>query len=95
MSERLPRVVLGVRKATSPDEEFKIIVFSPSFVLNYINEVLRLVSLGRLKYVHTGTVRPYPARGTQILWGPSPHPTSTIVLEHQRCPEDSLEAALH
>ena len=54
MSERLPRVVLGVRKATSPDEELKIIVCSPSFVLHYINEVLRLVSLGHLKYVHTG-----------------------------------------
>jgi hypothetical protein len=25
-----------------------------SFVLHYINEVLRIVSLGRLKYVHTG-----------------------------------------
>ena len=30
MIERLPRVVLGVRKATSPDEELKIIVFSPA-----------------------------------------------------------------
>ena len=54
MIERIPRVVLGVRKATAPDEELKIIVFSPSFVLHYINEVLKLVSLGRLKYVHTG-----------------------------------------
>ena len=53
MSERLPGVVLGVRKATPFDEEFKIIVFSPSFVLHHINEVLRLVSLGHLKYVHT------------------------------------------
>ena len=42
MTERLPRVVLGVRKATPPDEEFKIIVFGPSFVLHYINEVLRV-----------------------------------------------------
>jgi hypothetical protein len=33
MNERLPRVVLGVRKVTSPDEEFKIVVFGPSFVL--------------------------------------------------------------
>ena len=41
----------GVRKTTSPDEEFKIIVFSPSFVLHYINEVLRLVFPGRLKDV--------------------------------------------
>jgi hypothetical protein len=31
---------LGVRKTTSPDEELKIIVLSPSFVLHYINEVL-------------------------------------------------------
>jgi hypothetical protein len=31
---------LGVRKTTPPDEEFKIIVFSSSFVLHYINEVL-------------------------------------------------------
>ena len=54
MNKSLPRVVLGVRKTTSPDEEFKIIVLSPSFVLHYINEVLKLVSLGRLKYVHTG-----------------------------------------
>ncbi len=54
MSESLPRVVLGVRKTTTSDEEFKIIVFSPSFVLHYINEVLWLVSLGHLKYVHTG-----------------------------------------
>jgi hypothetical protein len=43
MIERLPRVVVGVRKTTSPDEELKIIVFSPSFVLHYINEVLSLV----------------------------------------------------
>ena len=57
MTERLPRVVLGVRKATPPDEELKIIVFSPSFVLHLINEVLRLVPLGRLKYVHTGAYR--------------------------------------
>ena len=54
MTERLPRVVLGVRKATPPDEELKIIVFSPSFVLHLINEVLRLVPLGHLEYVHTG-----------------------------------------
>ncbi len=54
MIEKLPRVVLGVRKTTTPDEELKIIVFSPAFVLHYINEVLRLVSLGHLKYVHTG-----------------------------------------
>ena len=54
MIERLPRVVLGVRKTTPPDEELKIIVFSPSFVLHYIDEVLRLVPLGRLKYDHTG-----------------------------------------
>ena len=54
MSERLPRVVLGVRKTTSPDEEFKIIVFGPSFVLHLINEVLWFVALGLLEYVHTG-----------------------------------------
>ena len=48
---------LGVRKDTSPDEELKIIVFSPSIVLHYINEVLLLVSLGHLKYVHTGVYR--------------------------------------
>jgi hypothetical protein len=54
MIERLPRVVLGVRKTTSTDEELKIIVFSPSFVLHYINEVLRFVPLGLLKYVQTG-----------------------------------------
>ena len=41
----------GVRKATTNDEEFKIIVLSPSFVLHYINEVLRLVFPGRLKDV--------------------------------------------
>ena len=46
MTERLTRVVLGVRKATPHDEELKIIVFSPSFVLHLINEVLRLVPLG-------------------------------------------------
>ena len=38
-------------KATPPDEEFKIIVFSPSFVLHYINEVLSLVFPGLLKDV--------------------------------------------
>ena len=42
MSKRLPRVVLGVRKATPPDEELKIIVFSPSFVLHLMTEVLRM-----------------------------------------------------
>ncbi len=47
-------VVLGVRKDTSPDEELKIIVFSPSFVLDLIDEVLCLVPLGHLKYVHIG-----------------------------------------
>ena len=46
-----------VRHKTPHDEEFKIIVFSPSFVLHYINEVLWLVSLGRLKYVHTAPYR--------------------------------------
>ena len=45
---------VGVRKATSPDEELKIIVFFPSFVLHLINDVLRIVPLGHLKYVHTG-----------------------------------------
>ena len=45
-----------LRKVASPDEEFKIIVFSP-FVLHYINEVLRLVSLWRLKYVGTAPYR--------------------------------------
>ena len=54
MNDRIPRIVLGVRKATTPDEEFKIIVFSPSFVLHYINEELRLVSIERLIHVHTG-----------------------------------------
>jgi hypothetical protein len=49
--------MLGVRKATPPDEELKIIVFIPSFVLHLINAVLRLVPLGRLKYVHTGVYR--------------------------------------
>ncbi len=34
--------------------ELKIIVFSPSFVLHLINEELRIVPLGHLKYVHTG-----------------------------------------
>jgi hypothetical protein len=34
----------GVRKVTPPDEELKIIVFSP-FVLHYINEVLHGFSL--------------------------------------------------
>ena len=42
MNKRLPRVVLGVRNATPPDEELKIIVFSPSYVLDLMNEVLRL-----------------------------------------------------
>ncbi len=41
----------GVRKTTPPDEEFKIFVFSPSFVLHYINEVLCLVFPGHLKDV--------------------------------------------
>ncbi len=41
----------GVRKATTNDEEFKIIVLSPSFVIHYINEVLCLVFPGRLKDV--------------------------------------------
>ena len=54
MMKRLPRVVLGVRKSTSTDEELKIIPFSPSFVLHLINEVLWFVALGRLEYVHTG-----------------------------------------
>ena len=54
MMKRLPRVVVGVRKATPTDEELKIIPFSPSFVLHLINEVLRFVALGRLEYVHTG-----------------------------------------
>ena len=56
MTERLPRVVLGVRKATPPDEELKIIVFSPSFVLHLINDVLWLVPLGHLKYVHNARI---------------------------------------
>jgi hypothetical protein len=55
MIERFPRIVLGVRKTMTPDVELKIIVFSPSFVLHFINEVILLVSLGHLKYVHTGT----------------------------------------
>ncbi len=54
MTKSLPRVVLGVRKATPPDEELKIIVFSPSFVLHLIEEVFQFVPLGLLKYVHTG-----------------------------------------
>jgi hypothetical protein len=33
----------GVRKVTPPDDELKIIVFSPSVHLHYINEVLRLL----------------------------------------------------
>ncbi len=49
--------MVGVTKATPTDEELKIIPFSPSFVLHLINEVLRLVALGRLEYVHTGEHR--------------------------------------
>jgi hypothetical protein len=32
-----------LRKVTSPDEELKIIVFSP-FVLHYINKILRTLT---------------------------------------------------
>ena len=42
----------GVRKVTAPDEELKIIVFSP-FPLHYINEVLRLLTSSRLEGVVT------------------------------------------
>jgi hypothetical protein len=52
MSSRLPRVVNGVRKVTPPDEELKIIVFSP-LALHYINEVLRLLTTWRLEGVAT------------------------------------------
>jgi hypothetical protein len=45
MTKRLPRVVVGVRKATTPDEELKIIVFVPSFVLHLINEVHTSVNI--------------------------------------------------
>jgi hypothetical protein len=38
-----PMCVNGVRKVTPPDEELKIIVFSP-FVLDYINDVFRLLT---------------------------------------------------
>ncbi len=40
--KRLPRVVVGVRKATPTDEELKIIPFSPSFVLHLINKYCAL-----------------------------------------------------
>jgi hypothetical protein len=69
LSERLPRVVLGVRKATPHDEELKIIycdeelkiiVFSPSFVLHLIN-----VPLGRLLFL---SLSPSPVFVSSLLF---------------------------
>ncbi len=59
MTERLPRVVLGVRKTTPTDEELKITVFSLSFVLHLINEVLCIIrdSLALLAFVTLSRVR--------------------------------------
>ncbi len=68
----LPRVVRRVRKVTTPDEEFKIIIFSPTFVLHYINEVLWFVSLGRIK-IHTGAY--------QILCFFNPHSDLDVTLK--------------
>ena len=44
MRKRLPRVMNGVRKVTSPVEELNFIVFLNPFVLHYINEVSRILT---------------------------------------------------
>ena len=80
-------------KSTPPDEELKIIVFSPSFVLHYINEVLLFVPLGRLKHVHTGAYR-ITVDFTPVTFSPTHCPHVDVDVSLKDFPPVSSEAVL-